>query len=356
MALYDEIAERLRVRIDEGGYALRKFPGEKNLAEEMGVSYMTARRAVTRLVEQGVLVRAENGRAEIPVGPVRESPPRLALLTPAFATPAYARWHAALDRAARERGASIRPFTYVHWEDALLWDALAGFDGTFVLPSSEPLPDALAARMRQLTRPPVWLGEDASRLGLPSVVLYPPVWTQRVLDHLADRGHTRIACFNVQPHDHDTRMRIMQWRLWMAARGLETPCFDDPVAPGDSPYETAPARFAERWTRHPDGFTAVFAVTLAAALGVFRALGDRGLTAGEDMAVATLDGEGMAATLTPSLTAVRDPDPLPFVRVCLGWIAERRPWSGPQALSAEGAEVVERESTRRVPVAAATLT
>lgn len=355
MALSDRVAERLRAQIQGGVYAFRGFPADKELAAQLGVSYMTARRVVQMLVDERLLRRADNGRAEIvPHGDAEHAdrPFRLALLVPAFVSSVFDRWRVAVERTIGGLpDVSVRPFIYTHWDDPLLWDALSGFDGAFLIPPPDPLSDALAERLRAAARPPVVLGDDFTDRGLPSIVLYMPAAIQCVLDHLAERGHRRIDCFNIQPMTPDTQIRIGQWRLWTAARGLAGTLHNYPVEPNESPYAPAIARFRECLANGFDA-SAVFCVTMPAAMGVYRGLRDIAREPGTDVAVAVVDDEGAGAALAPSLTSVETPDPVPFLRVGLDWMRSRAPWTGPLLLCPPNPSLRVRESTAPLSVSA----
>ena len=49
---YQDVMAVIKQRIREGDYYVDSIPGERRLAEETGVSYMTARRAVLQLLEE----------------------------------------------------------------------------------------------------------------------------------------------------------------------------------------------------------------------------------------------------------------------------------------------------------------
>ena len=44
---YEQVMSVIERRVREGDYLLHHIPGERKIAEDTGVSYMTARRAVT---------------------------------------------------------------------------------------------------------------------------------------------------------------------------------------------------------------------------------------------------------------------------------------------------------------------
>src|SRR6478735_1124979 len=62
---YNDVMSVIKQRIRAGDYFVDSIPGERRLAEETGVSYMTARRAVLQLIEEKVLIRQETGFLEV---------------------------------------------------------------------------------------------------------------------------------------------------------------------------------------------------------------------------------------------------------------------------------------------------
>src|SRR5262245_58199970 len=84
-AKYTEVMSVIERRIREGDYLLDSIPGERKIAEETGVSYMTARRAVLRLLDQEVLVRQPSGALDVhPAYARRAKLAEAVLLCPAY--------------------------------------------------------------------------------------------------------------------------------------------------------------------------------------------------------------------------------------------------------------------------------
>ena len=67
--------------------------------------------------------------------------------------------------------------------------------------TSEPVPAAVARRLRGGRARLVALDADLTSHGIRSIDLIPPSSMQRLLDHLAGLGHRTIHCFNTQPVD-----------------------------------------------------------------------------------------------------------------------------------------------------------
>ncbi len=59
---YHEVMDIIWRRIEAGDYLLNDLPGERKLAADTGVSYMTARKAVLAMIEEGKLAREANGK------------------------------------------------------------------------------------------------------------------------------------------------------------------------------------------------------------------------------------------------------------------------------------------------------
>lgn len=346
MLLYEKAAEQLRMNIKEGIYAFRKFPSEKELAEQMGVSGITARRAIQELVNKNILERQENGRPTIVQNKSKFANRTIAWLMPAFSSASFPRifsyFHPLV---ANDDTITVRIVNYHHWNDGLLWDTLTGFDGAFIISLSENIPDEFIEKVNSLPRPPVFVGADLVEHGLPSILMYPPVWTQRVLDHLAGQGHRNIACVNVQPMDRDVAARIGQWKLWMAARGFTGTLINEPVESYVSPMSVARDVVARAYANGLDA-TALLCITLPAAIGAYRVLYERGEKPGNKVAVATVDGEGTAAILAPSLTCLAEANITPYFKMCLDWMRSRGPWEGPLLLRPEESVLEIGESSR----------
>jgi DNA-binding GntR family transcriptional regulator len=76
-AAYARIADDLAARIADGQFPAGRLPGERTLARDYGVAYLTLRAATRRLRERG-LITTRQGRASYitaPPGPGTGRPP-----------------------------------------------------------------------------------------------------------------------------------------------------------------------------------------------------------------------------------------------------------------------------------------
>ncbi|MBN8526793.1 MAG: substrate-binding domain-containing protein [Planctomycetes bacterium] len=338
------IASVLSRRIAQGDYLNVALPSERALAEQEGVSYMTARKAVQDLIGVGLLARTAAGRLVVNRSASPELRPlQIACLSSSFPSPDIVSWQLAVERCMAERGARAKPIPFAHWEDPVLRQALERCDGAFIYPLAERIPPQVLELLRG--RRVVVLDQDYAGMGLPSIRLSPLEAIDDLLDHLAAIGHRSIACLNVQPHDPTIEARIAQWRAWCARRGAGGPLIDRPVRSHEQP---APAAVAALRASEL-GATAIFATTMAGAIGANRALHDRGLVVGRDVALCTLNDEGLGTVTVPTITAAAPPEPDSWLRSCIDWMADpQRPeWRGPMLMQPDRRVIAVRESTSR---------
>lgn len=354
---YLQVADLLRERIRYGDYVLKEFPTDRELSAEFEVDTRTARKAVAKLIHAGLLVRKSNGRPIVHNLKIEDKRTlRIALLTVAYPTPFTGRWQRAIEQAIAPMGATFRLVTYAHLDDSLVTDALNSFDGIFLgLPSGDPTEHFLRV-VRRANRPVVFIDSDLSAHGFPSLWLASPSLSRSLLDHLHSLGHQRIACLNTQPHGYVTDERIAAWRNWTTAHGEAGRLVDEPVesfgSPAERAYELALRVFGD------GGFdaTALLCCTAAAAKGVYRAAYERGVRIGKDLAVCSADDNaGEARFFIPSLTSIMDPDPAPYLAVCLDWMSRGgEDWQGPLLVQPNHVPLFIGESTTGVARASAT--
>ncbi|MGW3288510.1 LacI family DNA-binding transcriptional regulator [Streptomyces sp. NPDC001002] len=128
--------------------------------------------------------------------------------------------------------------------------------------------------------------------------------TTRLVTHLADLGHRRIALIAGLPGLSTTRERIAGYRHGLAAAGL--PYDERLLVHGDSE-----AAGAERATAALLSLavppTALVTANNAMTIGTLRALRERGLSVPEDIALCCFDDFAWADLFTPRLTAIAQP-------------------------------------------------
>jgi DNA-binding LacI/PurR family transcriptional regulator len=149
------------------------------------------------------------------------------------------------------------------------------------------------------------------------------------VDHLVERAHSRIAWVGWQKGSSIGEDRRSGWVARMHEHGLSTSRLS---ARGDDSLEfgqrAAHALLDVSPDDRPTGFVCA-SDTLA--MGVIRALADRGLVPGHDLAVVGFDDSIAAQVCTPALTSVRQPLEQVAVEVVrfLGELLAHRPIEDP---------------------------
>lgn len=350
MPKYVQFSEVIEARIRRGDYVVRDLPTELELAREFGASRKTARRAMQELIQKGVVVREPYGRLAVNRKHARvKGRLQVAFLSMAFYSTHVEHWRFAVSRAAERIGALVRPLDFVHWDDPVISEALEHFDGVFMMPSSEMIPESLIERLSS-ARHLVSLENNLSQWDIPSIRLLPPRFIEMLGNHLHELGHRHIDCLNTQPVDHVIEQRLDQWLLWQRMRRVEGRVIREPV----KPYEHAAPKAYEVMSRLLDAgeFTATGLVCLtnAAAVGATRALLERGIQVGKDVSVCAMEGENYSRYQWPSRTVLEIPDPDVYVEVCMDWFAKRTgDWIGPKLLEPSSVNLFKGESTGPVP-------
>ena len=327
----DHVTNVLRRRIRRGDYLHRPLPTEPDLAEQTGVSRMTARKAIVRLVESGLLFRQPHGKVVVKPTTNRL---QIALLKPSYEGSGPDWWINGAHRASEQfdgQEVAIRPVDYVHWDDPVLMNVVESggaergqggrYDGILLLPAAEMVPDSVVSRLQRSTCPVVVLGRELVSSGLPSVDRCPPQEFTRLFEHLRVLGHRRIDLINTQPHTTGLTIRFEIWERWCAEANVAGRKFDYPTK---SYGNTMIAGYdqARKLIERGQLGSAVFCTTTATALGVMRAAHEMGLRIGTDLSICGADDEGFAKFTVPSITTLIPPDPEPLLQQVLTWIAD----------------------------------
>jgi len=345
---YKKVSDIIRRRIIEGSYSLKLFPSERRLARELDVNYMTVRRGLRILEEENMLTRLPNGRMRVKrIQQGKKTHLTFGFLTPTFTSGTVESWRMAIEKVTAKLPCSVRPILYMHWDDPILTDALEGFDGVFLVPIPEAIPENVAEKLRQQEHPVVVVDQDLSGFGAPSIQLFPPVFVQKLLDHFESLGHKRIGCLNTQSSCQEVEDRINQWRYWINAHGFSGRLLNESVAPHGDPIERAYEAMTKILSAGKVPETAWICITTPAAVGAIRAMLDLGFKPGKDFVLGSVNGDRLASMLNPPLTSLEPPDPMPFISVCLDWMIKGgQNWQGPLLMRPSDVPLIIRESSK----------
>ncbi len=348
MSKYAEIANAIHERVRHGDYRLRGFPSHAGLVAELGVNSRTVAKALSSLVDQGILVRHESGRIEL-AERSDSSVRHIGVISPPHPSENIMRWQRLIHDACHERGWVLKPIAYSHWHDMAITEALRGTDGLFFLSIGDDFPELVVEQIRSAQAPVVVLEQDMSAEGIPSVRYCNPNAVSQLMVHLKGQGYRRAACLNTQPMSRVIGDRIRAWQLWSSAQEIQGPVFDEPVPLFRDAAEHAHEVVSRLLRNKQLDADAIVCTTPYIAMGAMRAVVDAGLRPGADIGVASVEEwTGMVKLLSPSLTCLTPPPMMPVVQVCLDYFERSdRQWIGPMLIEPASMELFEGESTRR---------
>jgi len=346
---YIGIAEMLETRVIRGDYAFHKLPSENELAEEANVSRMTARRALTHLIEKGVLVRRPHGRLEIASDRKVQSPTlQIAFLMPPVISEDVQAWQWAVEEAAGKIGGILRPLVFTNWNDVLIADVLKGFDGVFLMQTGREIPSETVDALNNSPCPVVSLDLDLSESGIPSICLFPQKSIWKLLDYVKKLGHTKVACFNTCKMNVIIQRRIDDWQQWKKSRKTEGDLLNFPGEDNTIDYGAvcAEREFGQLLDQRRFQDTALICTNVWTALGAEKAMDRRGLKVGKAISICAVNDEMLAPWLSPTLTALRMPDTESMLMKCLTWmISGGKKWKGAMLLTPRDVPLHAGEST-----------
>ena len=351
-AKYTQVMSVIKRRIREGDYLLSRFPGERKIAEETGVSYMTARRAILELIDKEVLVRGPGGVLDVhPAYTKAANTAQVVLLYPAYASTYLAQLRGLVSDFAQKQGIALRPVQFVHWDETTVMEAVEQARAALVIPYGPEIPPRLLEPFRE--NKVVILDGDFTHDGLPSIRLFRRQCIERVFEHLYTLGHRRIDCINTQNRNPEIDRRIEIWQKWRQRRGVHGKLWDDPAPVFTDPTVVAYNAMARILDEKQSTATAFMGTTCPAAIGALRASWERGVRVGRDISIAAINIEPPAEFFCPSITGLNTPDLAEVLGRCFDWFFGHASWTGPPLLEPKDAPLFTGESAgKRVRVRA----
>ncbi len=349
--VYTKVKDVLQARILAGEYVARDLPGERKIAAETGVSYMTARKAVTELIDERVLARRPNGTLIVhPAYRDQHAVASAVLLVPAYPSSHLARCRIEIGRIATEHRVRLRTIEYTYWYDSIITEAIQGADGLFIIPSTEELPNHLIETFTGPNSKVVFFDADMSDHGIPSIRLFAEQHFRELFDHLWDTGRRRIGCLNTQGHNDEILQRLACWRSWIESKGAEGESWDHPVEPFEDPIESAHRVVLDLAAQSESLPDALVCTTYPTAVGAVRALRDRGIEVGHDIAVCSMNIEFPGRYGSPSITGLEFPDIEPMLADVFEWFKrESTGWKGERLIVPAAPSLFVGETTQPAP-------
>jgi LacI family transcriptional regulator len=207
---------------------------------------------------------------------------------------------------ARERGFALL-LCASHDDPAIEEQAISALlnrhvDGILISPTADWKRRALPLLSKRPT--PFVLVDRSSGADFDQVVTENTAPAERLVSHLAELGHSRIAILTGLPNLSTTSQRLVGYQR--ALRRWRLPENPDLIVPGES--SSKGGRHAVRELlklAHPP--TAIFSSNDAMTVGALQALSDAGLKVPDDVALVAFDDFEWGDVFTPSITVAAQP-------------------------------------------------
>jgi DNA-binding LacI/PurR family transcriptional regulator len=296
---YIQIKETIKNKI-QNGELVDKIPGERVLATQLGASYMTVRKAVMELVEEGILHK--NATIGTFVSHRKMSPKAThnigffldTAIREGISSPYYSLIFKAMEKAVKEHGYNLLLFSDAQDMNPLINKKKV--DGVVVCCFPR-----LEARIQEIkkTLPIVLLDNISSDKSLPSVTIDNFNSCRESTEYLWLQGHRRIGFISGLLDSDVSRDRLQGYQTALANHGIAND--DGLVYKGDYSYESG-ERGADALLAQADPPTAIICANDSMAIGAMKVIQEKGMRVPEDVSVIGFDDIDVAARVFPPLT------------------------------------------------------
>lgn len=298
---YQQIVKLISRRIRNGEYPDGKLPAARTLALEMGVSYLTALKALHELRESG-LIGYDRSNRKIAIGRAAARHPLVGVITPFWG---YSAWMQSINEVTAELGGAARFIAYSSDSDPLITEALSCPYDLFFIELPKHLDRRLRERIRKLGRRVVVLYSDMSAEGIRSLVGSSPESIELIMQRLLDSGRCRRidAVGSPGEMDLDMQTRIDVWRGFLRKHHLQGEFHNPGILSFERPERKCRQLMLDLIDSGdlPD---AVFCVVPSLAPGIYRACYERKIRIGRDISLFSFGELEFARHLTPALTTI----------------------------------------------------
>jgi DNA-binding LacI/PurR family transcriptional regulator len=321
LSKYARVRDALAEAIRNGEYSVgQKLPGERTLAVQYGISYMTARRAVGELVERGLLNRRpwegifvaipNRNAAAAKAGSVPGETITLNIITVGYEPPHVNTLKRLASKYAQASGWSTRFVRIEHpGDDHAIGRILGGGLSLLIIPDDLTMRGPVGEAVQKVSGRAVLIGNRMDNFGVPSVLADDTHAIGLAVQHLREHGHTRIGMLCDYINHPVTSVQVAKWRSCFAA---DCPAeeLDRRLIACRTPRFECPTQNAYRRVREylkEAGDTAVTALVCTgdeSAVAAMSACRDEGRPVPDAMSIVVSGDSALAAHCNPPLTCI----------------------------------------------------
>ncbi|BCM91749.1 arabinose metabolism transcriptional repressor [Abditibacteriota bacterium] len=280
-----------------------QLPSERELARRYGVSYMTARRAISEMVEVGLLERrGREGTFVRSYGAAMLATRTLHLMCPDFDTADIKTFLRLGARAGELEGWKTHVIRLSPSNERAAARALEEGDLALVLAAGPELEGVLGSALKAAEGRAVLIGNRLDNEGVPSVLADDSQAIRLAVHHLQDAGHIHIALVSDHPNHAVDRVQIGAWR---AALAHEAP--QDLIVVNTPRHESATEQTMERvktYFEHGGKATAIITLADEMALAAMAAVRATGRQVPQDVSLINSGNSPLLGVAHPGVTCI----------------------------------------------------
>ena len=282
-----------------------KLPGERMLAQQLGVSYMTIRKSIENLVSQGVLFKIPTKGTFVNHKKVQRRQNGTigyfldASMIAGISSPYYSLNFDSIEKVAAKNGYSVVYFSDNNVDN--LSRTLDKVDG--VIATCFPRIESIILKIKESV-PVVVIDNSAADKTIPSVIIDNFNADVESVDYICSLGHSRIG-FMTGLEDSDIgKSRYAGYQHGLSKNNI--PLDETLVFRGNYSYE-AGILGAEYFFTLDSLPTALICANDSMALGAIQRFSQEGLNIPEDISIIGFDDIEVASQIVPSLTTIAAP-------------------------------------------------
>ncbi len=301
---YIAVKEQIRESIKDGSLK-GKIPGERQLAKHYNVSYMTVRRAISELVESGILHKFATKGTFVSHS---KSTPKVTKnigffldkeIKQGISSPYYSLVFNALEQEALKIGYHLILFS--EFDDLNPVNSMKKIDG--VILSCFPRLEPKIQELKKLL-PIVLIDNISSDKSIPSVTIDNFNGIYEAVEYLCELNHKRIAFITGLLDSNIYNERILGYEHSLVANGIEP---DESLTyRGDYSYQSGEdAAMYFLSLKNPP--TAIMCANDTMAIGAIKVVREKGLDVPQDVSIIGFDDIEVSSKMFPGLTTLAAP-------------------------------------------------
>jgi len=304
IAKYKLIKEKIKEDI-KTGLITDKLPGERVLATEMGVSYMTIRKAVLDLVDEGILNKKATTGTFVNHSKISQKPTNNIgffldeKIKEGISSPYYSLVFNALMKEVKKHDKSLILFS--------------DFDDLNPLKSTKKIDGVIVCFFRRIGKqiqeikkilPMILLDNISTDKSIPSITIDNFNSIKESVNYLVENGHRKIGFITGLLDSDIAKDRLKGFEAALGIHSIEIN--QEYIFNGDYSYESG-EKGAEAILKLKDRPTAIICSNDIMAIGAMRMIQESGLRIPNDISIIGFDDIEVAANVFPSLTTVSTP-------------------------------------------------